>query len=117
MWLLWVMLGIGVIAAMSAGLALGLHLVAPRMSATRRVLIASGMAAALPMSVAIGGFLTDVDRLDGDFWVSFAALVLAFFVILSVCCLPPAWWATQRLARSGGAVPQVEADEPELIEG
>jgi hypothetical protein len=117
MWLLWVVLGVVVIAAMSAGLALGMHLLFPRMSERARVIWAAGLAAFLPMSLAFGGFFLEADVADDEFFLSTLALVLLSFVILSVCCLPPAWWATTRLGRGKGDVPQVDSDDPELIEG
>lgn len=117
MWLLWVVLGLVVLAGMSGGLALGLHLLAPRMSERKRILLASGMSAFLPMSIVFGGFLSEVDLADDEFLLSFGALVVLFFMILSVCCLPPAWYTTTRLARGKNPAPQLEADEPDLIEG
>ncbi len=117
MWLLWVVLGVVVIAAMSAGLALGMHLLFPRMSERARVIWAAGLAAFLPMSLAFGGFFLEADVADDEFFLSTLALVLLSFVILSVCCLPPAWWATTRLGRGKGDVPQLDSDDPELIEG
>jgi len=117
MWLLWVVLGVVVIAAMSAGLALGMHLLFPRMSERGRIIWASGLAAFLPMSLAFGGFFLEADVADDDFFIATLALVLLSFVILSVCCLPPAWWATTRLGRGQASPPQLESDDPELIEG
>ena len=117
MWLLWVLLTIFLIAAMSAGLALGMHLLFPRMAARARIIWAAGLAAFLPMSLAFGGFFLEANVADDEFLLSVVALVLLTFVILSVCCLPPAWWATTRLGRGKDAAPQIEGDEPELIEG
>lgn len=118
MWLLWVLIALLLVAAMSGGLALGLHLVAPQMNETKRILIASGVAAALPMSIAFGGFLSEVDTADSEFFLGFAALVTSFFMVLSICCLPPAWFTTTRLAKGGGNGPALpDAEEPQLIEG
>jgi len=117
MWLLWVVLGIAVIAAMSAGLALGMHLLFPRMSERARVIWASALAAFLPMSLAFGGFFMEANVAQDDFFIATLALVVLSFVILSVCCLPPAWWATTRLARGKDEAPQLDSDDPELIEG
>lgn len=117
MWILWVVLVIALIAGMSAGLSLGMHLLFPRMAERARIIWAAGLAAFLPMSLAFGGFLLEADVAEDDFLLSFIALVLLSFVILSVCCLPPAWWATTRLGRGKGDARQLESDEPELIEG
>lgn len=117
MWFLWVVLVIGVIAAMAAGLALAMHLLFPRMSARARVIWASALAAFLPMSLAFGGFFMEADVAEDDFLISTLALVVLSFVILSVCCLPPAWWATTRLARGKNEAPQLQNEDPEAIEG
>lgn len=118
MWVVWVILAIALIAAMSAGLSLGMHLLAPRMSERARILWASGLAAFLPMSLAFGGFLYETDLATQDAQLGLVALVLLTFMILSICCLPPAWWATTRLARGrNDEAPAVDHDEPELIEG
>lgn len=117
MWVVWVLLVIVLIAGMSAGLALGMHLLMPRMAERARILWASGLAAFLPMSLAFGGFFMEAEVADDEFFLSVVALVLISFVILSVCCLPPAWWATTRLARGKDDTPELETDEPELIEG
>ncbi len=117
MWLLWVVLGIALIASMSAGLALGMHLLFPRMTERARILWAGGLAAFLPMSVAFGGFFLEAQVSDDDMFISTLALVVLSFVILSVCCLPPAWWATTRLGRGKAGAPQIESEEPDLIEG
>lgn len=119
MWLLWVVLVIALIAGMSAGLALGMHLLFPRMSERGRIIWASGLAAFLPMSLAFGGFFLEANVAQDDFFLSTLALVLLSFVILSTCCLPPAWWATTKLARGKDSddTPKIESDDPELIEG
>ncbi|WP_338244398.1 hypothetical protein [Aurantiacibacter hainanensis] len=117
MWVLWVLLAIGLIAGMSAGLALGLHLLMPRIAERARILWASGLAAFLPVSLIFGGFFLEAEVADDDFYLSVLALVMLSFVILSVCCLPPAWWATTRLGRGRTDTPELESDEPELIEG
>lgn len=117
MWVLWVLLAILLIAGMSAGLALGMHLLFPRMAERARILWASGLSAFLPMSLAFGGFFLEAEIADDEFFLSVLALVLISFVILSVCCLPPAWWATTRLGRGKDKRPELESDEPELIEG
>ncbi|MFB0611174.1 hypothetical protein [Aurantiacibacter poecillastricola] len=118
MWILWVLLAILLIAAMSGGLALGMHLLFPRMAERARILWAAGLAAFLPMSLAFGGFFLEAEIAQDDFLLSLVALVLLSFLILSVCCLPPAWWATTRLGRgTKEAAPQIDSDDPELIEG
>lgn len=117
MWLLWVVLGIALIAGMSAGLALGMHLLFPRMTERARILWATGLAAFLPMSLAFGGFFMEANVSGDDFWISTIALVLLSVLILSVCCLPPAYWATTSLARDKVMTPELDATEPELIEG
>ncbi len=117
MWLLWVVLAIALIAGMSAGLALGMHLLFPRVTERARILWASGLAAFLPMSLAFGGFFMEANVSGDDFWISTMALVLLSFLILSVCCLPAAYWATTGLARGNDTVPEIDSDDPELIEG
>lgn len=117
MWLLWVLLAIIVIAAMSGGLALGMHLLLPRMTERARIIWAAAIATFLPMSLAFGGFFLEAEVADDEFLLSVVALVLLTFVILSVCCLPPAWYATTRLGRGKDEAPLIENDEPELIEG
>ncbi|WP_120078353.1 hypothetical protein [Aurantiacibacter odishensis] len=117
MWLLWVLLTIFLIAGMSAGLALGMHLLFPRMAERARIIWAAGLAAFLPMSLAFGGFFLEANVAEDEFLLSVVALVLLTFVILSVCCLPPAWYATTRLGRGKETVPEIENDAPELIEG
>ncbi len=117
MWILWVVLTIAVIAAMSGGLALGMHLLFPNMAERARIIWAAGLAAFLPMSLAFGGFFLEANVSDDDFLLSTMALVLLAFIILSVCCLPPAYLATTRLARGQTKVPEIETDDPELIEG
>ena len=117
MWFLWVLLAIFLIAAMSGGLALGMHLLFPKMAERARILWAAGISALLPMSLAFGGFFLEANVAEDEFLLSVVALVLLTFVILSVCCLPPAWWATTRLGRDKGETPQIEKDEPEMIEG
>ncbi|WAT18095.1 hypothetical protein OZN62_00530 [Aurantiacibacter sp. MUD11] len=117
MWVLWVVLAIIVLAAMSGGLSLGLHLLAPHWSERRRILTASAVTAVLPMIIVFGGFFQEADVGQDDFFLSLAALTLLFFVILSVCALPPAWWTTTRLGRGDSKPVVIEHDEPELIEG
>jgi len=117
MWLLWVLLTIFLIAAMSAGLALGMHLLFPRMAQRARIIWAAGLSAFLPMSLMFGGFFLEAEVAQDDYFISVLALVILSFVILSVCCLPPAWWATTRLGGNKDQAPQLESDDPELIEG
>lgn len=123
MWVLWVVLGIIVLAAMSAGMALGMHLLMPRWSERRRILTASALTAVLPMIIIFGGFFMEVEAADDEFFMGVTALVLLFFVILTVCALPPAWWATTRLGRGDTQTPAIEEtpaiehDDPDLIEG
>ena len=117
MWFLWVLLTIFLIAGMSGGLALGMHLLFPRMAERARIMWAAGIATFLPMSLAFGGFFLEAEVADDEFLLSVVALVLLTLVILTVCCLPPAWWATTRLWRGKNEAPQIESDEPELIEG
>ncbi len=117
MWMLYVLAGLLVLAAMSAGLALGLHLLAPGKSEARRIMLAAGITTVLPMSIAFGGFLSEVDVADSEFLLSFAALTVTTLAVFTTCCLPAAWFATTRLGRSDEALPAIETVEPELIEG
>lgn len=116
MWLLYAVAGIAVLAAMSAGLALGLHLVAPAMTERKRVLLAGGLATMLPMSVAFGGFFSEVELVDSEFVLGLAALIVATIAIFSVVCLPPAWLASTRLSRAKQPAPLIEDSDPELLE-
>lgn len=115
-WIVWAVLAIALIAAMSAGLALGLHLLKPGWSANRRALVAAGIAAFLPGSLAFGGFFSDGPTGD-EALLGFIALLVAQLAIFSICALPPAWWTSARLA-GRGAAPLLPADDaPRPIEG
>ena len=109
-----------VIAGMSAGLALGLHLMAPGWSERRRSLLAAGIATGLPMSIAFGGFFTEFDMLwngeSNEFALGLLSLVLLTLVLASIVCLPGSWWVTRKLAGTGEP-PAVAGDgeETELI--
>jgi len=117
MWLLWVLLGFFLISAMSGGLALGMHLLFPHLAERRRIIWSAGIAAFLPMSLAFGGFFSDAQVADEDFFLGMVALMLLSVIIFSVCCLPPAWWTTVRLGRRRELAPRLDTEAPELIEG
>ncbi len=113
--------GLLVLAAVSAGLALGLHLIAPRWSPARRALTAAAVAVLAPMSLAFAGFFFGAELSDrGDFALGLLALVIVTLMLLAVIGLPPAWFATARLDRSkrGGdatgeePLPQTIGTEP-----
>lgn len=117
MWMLYVLAGLVVLAAMSGGLALGMHLFAPRMSEAKRILLASATTTVLPMSIAFAGFLIEADVADDDFVISLAALLVATLALFTVCSLPAAWFTTTRLGRLDSKTPAIETVEPDLIEG
>lgn len=117
MWMVYVLAGLVVLAAMSGGLALGMHLFAPRMSEAKRILLASAITTVLPMSIAFGGFLSEADVGDSDFMISLSALLVTTLAVFTVCSLPAAWFTTTRLGRSDDGAPAIESVEPELIEG
>lgn len=117
MWVVWVLLTVFLIAAMSGGMALGMHLLFPRMSERARIVWASGLSAFLPMSLIFGGFFLEADVAKNDFLISVMALVLLSFLILSICCVPAAYFTTSRLGRGKDTPPAIESEEPELIEG
>ena len=115
MWIIYIVIAcLLVLAALSAGFALALHLAAPRWSLRKRTLIAGAIAAFLPMSVAFGGFFYGAEDLIGDgqedFVLGLLALILVQAILWAIICLPPAWIVGQRLSR-------VTAPVPELIEG
>ncbi|BBC72426.1 hypothetical protein AEB_P1558 [Altererythrobacter sp. B11] len=95
-------------ALLSAGLALGLSLLAPRWRAGRRAILAAAVAALLPMSLAFGGFLLDADIDDPqDYALGLLALIVFTVILFAIFCLPPAWLVAKRLGRDDSA-PQVE---------
>ena len=87
MWVAWIFIVLAVIAALSAGMALGLHLLKPDWSERRRVLWSGTIAALLPMSVAFGGFFYGAeDVLSGggeDFVIGLMALLSRFRSMLN----------------------------------
>ena len=117
-WIVWTLLGITLLAAMAAGLALSLHLLKPEWSERKRTLTAAGIAAFLPGAIAFGGFFSDAPSGD-EFLLGFGALLVAQLLAFSTCALPPAFWATRKLSATGEdehrALPY--ADEPQAIEG
>lgn len=117
MWLAYVLAGVALLAAMSGGLALAMHLFAPRMSEARRIMWAAAGTTVLPASIAVGGFLSEAEVADSDFALGFAALMLTALAVFAACCLPAAWFTTTRLARTHKGTPAIEAVTPELIEG
>lgn len=105
MWPLYVLAIVLVVASMAAGIALGLHLVKPARSEKKRMLVSASIAAFLPMSLAFGGFAFEVPEMiaegDGEtFVLGFTALIVTQILLLATCALPPAWFATTRLAKS-----------------
>lgn len=117
MWLAYVLAGLAALAAVSGGLSLAMHLFAPRMSEAKRIMWAAAGTTVLPMSIAFGGFLTEVDAADSEFMLAFAALLLGTLAVFAACCLPAAWFTTTRLGRSKDETPAIEVVEAELIEG
>ena len=115
MWIIYIIAAaLLLLAALSAGFALTLHLAAPRWSLRKRSLVAGAIAAFLPMSLAFGGFFYGAEDLIGDgqedFVLGLLALILVQAILWAIICLPPAWFVGQRLSR-------VAAPVPELIEG
>lgn len=91
-------------AALSGGLALGLHLFAQRWSERKRIVWASGIAGFLPMGLPFAGFLLNGADYSAagaqDFALGFLALLILTLLISATLCLPAAWFVTVRLARS-----------------
>ena len=121
MWVAWIFIVLAVIAALSAGMALGLHLLKPDWSERRRVLWSGTIAALLPMSVAFGGFFYGAeDVLSGggeDFVIGLMALVALQVMLWAIICLPPAWFVTSRLSPKD-RIPELPSfDAPELLTG
>jgi hypothetical protein len=121
MWVAWIFIVLAVIAALSAGMALGLHLLKPDWSERRRVLWSGTIAALLPMSVAFGGFFYGAeDVLSGggeDFVIGLMALLALQVMLWAIICLPPAWLVTSRLS-TGHSAPALGAPEdPDLLAG
>ena len=122
-WIGWIGSGLALLAAMSAGIALGLHLIVPRWSERRRALVAAGIAAFLPMSLAFGGFFTESAEMlaeDSDgFVLGLLALCVLQVILWAIVALPPAWFVTHRLSRADDAGDQLPGAgcEPELVEG
>lgn len=95
--------GIAIFSALSGGLALGLHLFAPRWSARKRVTVATGLSGVLPMTLPITAFLFEAaggGAVDGmEFTLALMALLLATLLISAAVCLPSAWFVSARLER------------------
>lgn len=109
-----------VVMALSAGLGLGLHLVASRWSLRKRAIVAACIASGLPMSIAFGGFLTDTGSLleggGSDFALGLLALILTTLILAAVFCLPAAWWVSRKLAgESARPAVRDQSEEPELL--
>ena len=122
-WIGWIGSGLALLAAMSAGIALGLHLIVPRWSERRRALVAAGIAAFLPMSLAFGGFFTESAEMlseDSDgFLLGLLALCVLQVILWAIVALPPAWFVTHRLSCTGSGREELSgvSCEPDLIEG
>ena len=115
-WTLSVVGGIGLVSAFAAGLSLGGGLIFPRASNRKRALASSAIAALLPMSIPLMGFLFEAEISDGsDFALSLTALVLLTALVWAVFALPPAWWVAGRTGREKGTAPALPHDEPDLI--
>lgn len=121
MWLLWLIVGLALLAAFSAGLALGLRLLAPARSKRSRMLLAGGLAGFLPMSVAFAAFLFEAaDELGQggqEFALGLLALVVLQLVLWAVVTLPAAWYVTERLAGEDSAALYESEGAPAAIEG
>ena len=121
MWVLYVIVALLLVAGLSAGSALALHIAAPRMALRKRIIIAALIGALLPMSVAWGGFLSEAGELLADetsgFVLGFLALLVLQFLLLATCCLPPAWYTATRLAGAKTAAIEADEDEQPLLEG
>lgn len=118
-----IVLGLCVLAAMSAGIALGLHLMAPGWTERRRIMVAAGAAILAPASIPMAGFLLEAD-LDSpnDFLLGLMSLLVGTGAIWAVIGLPMAWWVTRRLAPAESRtdnVPALEDDagQPLLADG
>ena len=100
--------------ALSAGIALALGLAKPRWSVAQRSFIASGLAAGLPISLAIGGLFTEIEMLwsggASDFLLGLLALVLVGVMLAAMLCLPGAWFVARRMGDA--AQPAALGSEP-----
>ena len=115
-WTLSVVGGIGLVSAFAAGLSLGGRLIFPGASKRKRALVSSAIAALLPMSIPLMGFLFEAEISDGsDFALSLTALVLLTALVWAVFALPPAWWVASRTAGEDGAASALPHDEPDLL--
>jgi CDP-diglyceride synthetase len=105
------------LAGVSAGVALGLHLLAPRWSPARRALTAAGVAIGIPMSLAFGGFFAGAEVSEGsDYALGLLALIMLTLMLMAVVGLPAAWLTTQRLGRgASGSLPIEEVGAAEVI--
>ena len=118
-----ILLGLCVLAAMSAGLALGLHLMVPGWTQRRRILTAAAIAILAPASVPLAGFLLEVDLGSSEeFVLGLMALLVATGAIWAVIGLPMAWWVTRKLAPETGTAEEELALEddsamPALADG
>ena len=115
-WMVSVLGGIGLVSAFAAGLSLGGGLIFPGASKRKRALVSSSIAALLPMSIPLMGFLFEAEISDGsDFALSLTALVLLTALVWAVFALPPAWWVAGRTGGADGASPALPHDEPDLL--
>ena len=115
-WTLSVAGGLGLVSAFAAGLSLGGGLIVPGASKRKRALVSSAIAALLPMSIPLIGFLFEAEISDGsDFALSLTALVLLTALVWAVFALPPAWWVAGRKGGEDGAAPALPHDEPDLL--
>ncbi len=117
---IWIASIIGILAllgGLSAGSALGLHLLKPNWSRVRRIITAGSFAAMLPMSIAFAGFLFEGDIEDtSEFAIAFVALI-ATTIMLAILCLPAAWMITRHAEAKDGQAPLLgdSSEDPALI--
>lgn len=114
------LIGTGLVVALSAGLGLGLHLLAPGWSLRKRAIAAAAIASGLPMSIAFVGVLSEAGSLleeDGSgLMLALLALTLTTIFLAAVFCLPASWWVSRKLA--GDGAPQAiedHSDEADLL--
>ena len=99
---------------LAAGLSLGARLVAPRASRAKRTLVSSSIAALLPMSIPLLGFLFEAEIDDaGDWTLGLLSIIVATLVTWAVLCLPAAWWTALKVERAEGDVPPALPDDTE----
>lgn len=114
--------GIGLVSLMSAGLALGTHILKPSWSRRRRILGGATIATLVPMSVLLSALALEADLgLSDEGIVAWSAMLALTLALWGIFCVPAAWWAIRKVERaeagdlSASGLLQAETEEPALI--